>query len=350
MIGRLSKLNKWYYIISVVTLVVITLLVFGLNVYNRMYRSNVELEKDKLLFIPTGSDFNAVIDSVKKNNLVVNLESFIKAANSLGYTNRVKAGCYKIKHGMSNRTIIRMLISAMQTPVRVTFNTIRTPEQLAEKISHQIEADSLSIIRLFKDSNTAEGYGFNEKTFMSMFIPNTYDFYWTADARTFFDRMKREYEKFWNKERDEKAKVLGLKRDEISILASIIEEETNKHNERSRIAGVYINRLKKHIPLQADPTIKFALGDFSIKRILTKHLEVKSPYNTYKHAGLPPGPICCPSISSIDAVLNNEHHQYLYFCAKDDFSGYHVFAKTLTEHNRNADAYRRALNRERIYK
>jgi UPF0755 protein len=343
-------LNKWYIYYSVITLFVIVLLLIGLNYYNRLYRSNVQLDKDKFLFIPTGSDFDVVVDSVKKNNLVVNLESFIKASNSLGYSKRVKPGCYRIKPGMSNRTIIRMLVSALQTPVKVTFNNVRTPEQLAEKISHQIEADSLSIIRLFKNSDTPESFGFNEKTLISMFIPNTYQFYWNTDAHSFFERMKKENDQFWSKERDEKATAIGLKHEEVSTLASIIEEETNKHDERPIIAGVYLNRLKKHIPLQADPTIKFALGDFSLKRILTKHLEVKSPFNTYKNLGLPPGPICCPSISSIDAVLNFENNQYLYFCAKDDFSGYHVFAKTLEQHNRNANAYQKALNRERIFK
>ena len=345
----ITKQSKGYLFTGALAIAVV-LFVLGLNYYNRMYCANVDLEKAKLLFIPTGSDFNTVVDSVKKNNLVINIESFIKASNTLGYTNKVKPGCYKIKPSMSNRSIIRMLISAMQSPVKVTFNNVRTFEQLAGKISNQLESDSLSIIRLFREVESAEYYGFNDKTFISMFIPNTYEFYWNTDAKSFFDRMKREYEKFWNKERDEKAKVLGLKRDEISTMASIIEEETNKHDERSRIAGVYINRLKKHMPLQADPTIKFALGDFSIKRILTKQLEVKSPYNTYKNIGLPPGPICCPSTSSIDATLNFENHQYLYFCAKEDFSGYHVFAKTLAEHNRNADAYRKALNRERIYR
>lgn len=329
---------------------VIALLVFGLNYYNRMYRSNVELEKDKFLFIPTGSDFNVVLDSLKKQNLVVNIESFIKTANSLGYSSRVKPGCYRIKSGMSNRAMIRMLITAMQSPVKVTFNNVRTPEQLAGKISNQIEADSLSILRLFRKTDIPESYGFTDKTLIAMFIPNTYQFYWNTDAKTFFDRMKKEFNLFWNKERDERANAIGLKHEEVSVLASIIEEESNKRDERPRIAGVYINRLRKSIPLQADPTIKFALGDFSIKRILTKHLEVKSPYNTYKNIGLPPGPICCPSISSIDAVLNFENHQYLYFCAKDDFSGYHVFAKTLSEHNRNANAYQKALNKERIYR
>ncbi len=349
MIDFFSKLNK-RYLIGVITLAVITLLVFGLSYYNRLYRSNVELERDKLLFIQTGSDFNAVTDSIKRNNLVVDIESFTRSAKSLGYINRIKPGCYRIKSGMSNRSLIRMLITATQSPVKVTFNNLRTPEQLAGKISKQIEADSLSIIRLFKNSETAVNYGFDDKTLISMFIPNTYEFYWNTDAKSFFDRMKKEHKLFWNKERDDKANALSLKREEISTLASIVEEETNKRDERPRIAGVYINRIRKGIPLQADPTIKFALGDFSIKRILTKHLEVKSPYNTYKNQGLPPGPICCPSISSIDAILNYETHQYLYFCAKDDFSGYHVFAKTLAEHNRNANTYQKALNKERIFR
>ncbi|RPH30510.1 MAG: endolytic transglycosylase MltG [Bacteroidales bacterium] len=350
MIRKYTKLNRWYYIIGVITLGVITLLVFGFNYYNRMYRSNVELEKDKLLYIATGSDFNAVVDSIKRNNLVVDIESFTRSAKSLGYINRIKPGCYGIKSGMSNRSLVRMLITATQSPVKVTFNNVRIPEQLAGKVSHQIEADSISIIRLFKKSDTPENYGFNDKTLISMFIPNTYEFYWNTDAESFFERMKKEHNQFWSKERDEKAKAINLKREEISTLASIVEEESNKRDERPRIAGVYINRLKRSMPLQADPTIKFALGDFGIKRILTKHLEIKSPYNTYKDYGLPPGPICCPSISSIDAVLNHENHQYLYFCAKDDFSGYHVFARTLAEHNRNANAYQRALNKERIYR
>lgn len=346
---NLSKHTKGYLFTGAMAIVVV-LFIISISYYNKMFRSNVDLPKDELLHIRTGSDFNEVVDSIKKKHLVICLESFIKVSNSLGYDKKVKAGCYKIKPGMSNRTLVRMLISATQSPVRVTFNNIRTPEQLAEKISQQIEADSLSIIRYFKKPDIAVNYGFNEKTLMSMFIPNTYEFYWNSDAKSFFDRMKREYNLFWNKDRDEKAKAIGLKREEISTLASIIEEETNKHDERAKIAGVYINRLKKNMPLQADPTIKFALGDFSIKRIWTKQLEVKSPYNTYKNIGLPPGPICCPSISSIDAVLNYESHQYLYFCAKDDFSGYHVFAKTLAEHNRNADAYQKALNKEKIFK
>lgn len=350
MIEHFLKLIKNKYFLGVATLVVVTLFISGVNYYTRMYRSNVDIKKDKLLFIPTGSDFNTVLDSIKKNKIVVDYESFVKASNSLGYTQRVKPGCYRIKSGMSNRTLIRMLITATQKPVKVTFNNIRTPEQLAGKVASQIETDSLSIIRYFKSSDIAQGYGFNEYTFISMFIPNTYEFYWNTDAKAFFDRMKKEYTQFWNKERSDKAQAIGFKPEEVSTLASIVEEESNKKDERPVIAGVYLNRLKINMPLQADPTIKFALNDFALKRILTKHLEVKSPYNTYKNYGLPPGPICCPSLSSIDAVLNAANHKYLYFCAKDDFSGYHVFAKTLAEHNRNALAYQKVLNREKIYR
>lgn len=315
-----------------------------------MFRSNVRATEDKYLYISTGSNFDAVVKQLQDNKVVVDIESFIKVSKSLNYTERVKPGRYRIKPGMSNRQMVKMLISNIQVPVKVTFNNIRTPEQLAGKISHQIEADSLSILGLFRNPETSARYGFKKESLISIFIPNTYEFYWNTSADAFFSKMKKNYDKYWSEERKTKAKEIELTPEEISTLASIIEEETAKNDERPKIAGVYINRLKKHMPLQADPTIKFALGDFSIRRILIKHLEVNSPYNTYKNIGLPPGPINCPSISSIDAVLNFENHQYLYFCAKDDFSGYHAFAKTLTEHNRNAEAYQKALNKEKIFR
>jgi len=340
---------KKYSIIGIAVVCTIGIAI-GFIIYNRMFRSNVSLSEDKYLYISTGSDFDAVVKQVQDNRMVIDIESFIKTAKSLHYTQRVKPGRYRIKPGMSNRQMVRMLVSAIQAPVKVTFNNVRTPQQLAGKISHQIEADSLSIIRLFSNADTPDRYGFKKETLMSMFIPNTYEFYWDTNADGFFDKMKKNYDRFWTDERKAKAKAMELTTEEVSTLASIIDEESERNDERPRIAGVYINRLKKHMPLQADPTIKFALGDFSIHRIWSKYLDVKSPYNTYKNIGLPPGPINCPSISSIDAVLNYENHQYIYFCAKDDFSGYHVFAKTLAEHNRNAEAYQRALNKERIYK
>jgi UPF0755 protein len=278
------------------------------------------------------------------------LESFKWTSSRMGYPHSIKAGRYKITNGMTNREMIAMLRAGLQTPVRVTFNGFRTPQQLAQRVSKQIEVDSAEIVTTLLSNEIANQYGFTRETFISMFVPNTYEFFWNTGVKGFFDRMKREYETFWNDERERKASEIGLSRIEVSTLASIVEEETIRVDERPRVAGVFINRLNKRIPLQADPTIKYALGDFSIRRILTRHLAIDSPYNTYKHRGLPPGPINAPSISSIDAVLNYEKHQYIYFCAKPDYSGYHAFARTLTEHNRNAREYQKFLNKERIFR
>jgi UPF0755 protein len=315
-----------------------------------MFKPNVRASRVEYLHIYSGSDFGQVVDTLKSNGLLIDIESFVKTSKALGYANKVRSGRYGLAPGMGNREIIRMLAAGIQTPVRVTFNNVRTPAQLAQRLSAQLEPDSASIASMFTKPGFAEQMGFTPATLISMFIPNTYELYWNIGVDDLFQRMRREYNKFWTRERDEKAKRLGLSRVEVSILASIVEEETAKREERPRVAGVYINRLRRRIPLQADPTIKFALNDFGLRRVLIRHLDIDSPYNTYKHQGLPPGPINSPSISSIDAVLNHEQHSYLYFCAKDDFSGYHVFAKTLVEHNLNAEAYRRALNRERIYR
>ena len=344
----IKKYRYWIFVFG--GFLFIYFLLVSVHYYNLYFSANINTKKDRLLYIKTGSDFQAVMDSLKRNDLLLDTASFIKVSNSYGYPKKVKSGCYKLKRGMSNRTLVRLLMTATQTPVRVTFNNIRTPEQLAGKISKQLEIDSISFINYFRNIKISEAYGYVPETLISMFIPNTYEFYWNVDLKSFLDRMQKEHSKFWNESNYEKAKLLGLTREQVSTLASIVEEETNKRDEKARVAGVYINRLRKNMPLQADPTIKFALGDFTIKRLWTKHLEVNSPYNTYKHYGLPPGPICCPSISSLEAVLNYEVHQYYYFCAKDDFSGYHVFAKTLTEHNRNAMDYQRALDKEKIYK
>ncbi|HAZ24348.1 MAG TPA: endolytic transglycosylase MltG, partial [Algoriphagus sp.] len=200
-----------------------------------------------------------------------------------------------------------------------------------------------------QDSVYIRKFDFNEETIMSMFIPNTYEVWWNTSPEALFDRMYKEYNDFWTDERKKKAAELGLNPKEVSTLASIVQAESQKKDERAKIAGVYLNRLKLNMPLQADPTLVFALGDFSLKRILNIHKETESPYNTYKYAGLPPGPINLPDINSLDAVLNYEDHDYLYFCAKEDFSGYHAFAKTLSEHNANARRYQAALNAAKIF-
>jgi UPF0755 protein len=234
--------------------------------------------------------------------------------------------------------------------VNVVINNARTPDDLVRRLSTQIEPDAAELIRLIHDEDFIGQYGFNRFTILGMFLPNTYEFWWNTSAKAFFTRMYHEYDKFWNNNRINQAKALNLDRNEIITLASILINETNKEEEYSRMAGVYINRLNKGIKLQADPTIKYALGDYERKRILKKDIQVDSPYNTYLHYGLPPGPIALPSIRAIDAVLNYEKHDYLFFCAKEDFSGYHNFARTLDQHNKNARSYQKALNLRKILK
>mgnify|MGYP000734869408 CR=1 FL=1 len=224
----------------------------------------------------------------------------------------------------------------------------RTPAQLAGKLGRQFDADSASFAQVLTSDSLARTLGFDSVTLFSMFIPNTYEFYWTASPQEFVTRMKREYDRFWAAGRDEKRDRSGLSRLEVMTLASIVYEETRKVDEMPRIAGVYINRLRRGIPLQADPTVKYAMQDFGLRRILYKHLKYPSPYNTYVNKGLPPSPICMPSIDAIDAVLGYERHDYLFFCARPTFDGYHNFARTLREHNANARAYSAELNRRRI--
>lgn len=295
---------------------------------------------DVSLFIPTGSDYQYVKAELDSLHVLTDPHAFDWLAKKSRYSDNVHPGRYVLTDCMTTQKLITMLRMGHQTPVKVVFNNIRTVEQLAGRIEDQIEADSLSIINEIR----------NDSVDATIFIPNTYEFYWNSDADDFIDRMIVEYNIFWNKTRQEKAKEKNLTQREVSILASIVDKETAKTSEMPRIAGVYINRLNKNWPLQADPTLVFALGDYNIRRVLDVYKDIDSPYNTYKYAGLPPGPICIPSIAAIDAVLNAENHKYFYFCAKDDLSGYHVFAKNIEEHNRNAEKYRKALNRNKIYR
>lgn len=292
------------------------------------------------LYIPTGADYQYVKEEIYSLGVLTNKNAFDWLAKKSHYNDNIHPGRYILTDGMTNQQLINMLRMGHQTPVKVVFNNIRTVEQLAGRIEDQIEADSLSIINTIR----------NDSVDATIFIPNTYEFYWNSDANDFVNRMIAEYNIFWNETRLQKAAEKNLTPREVSILASIVDKETTKTSEMPMIAGVYLNRLKKHWPLQADPTLVYALGDYSIRRVLDVHKEIDSPYNTYKYAGLPPGPICIPSIAAIDAVLNATNHKYFYFCAKDDLSGYHVFAKNIEEHNRNAEKYRRALNKNKIYR
>lgn len=340
-----SSIRK-YIILSAIFIIILIILS---NTYKRIYKPNVN-RGSYFLYVPTGSGYKDVLKTLGHDHILVDINSFKWLSEKKNYPNHVYPGRYKLDSLMNNNDIIDKLRSGFQDPVRLVFNSIRTREQLAGKISKQIEADSISLLNLFYSDSIFNKYGFKSETFTCIFLPNTYEFWWNTSAEKFIERMHKEYLRFWNEERKEKAAKLNLSPEEITTLASIVDEETYYNDEMSRVAGVYINRLRKRIHLQADPTLKFALGDFSIKRVLNVHKQIDSPYNTYKRYGLPPGPISIPSISAIDAVLNYESHSYLYFCAKPDFSGYHNFAKTLSQHNINAREYQRALNKERIWR
>jgi UPF0755 protein len=319
--------------------------------YQVFFSANTLVESDKayLLKIPSNSVYKNVVNQLYEERVINDAVSFGFVAKILGYQEAVKPGLYTIEPKMSNLQLVRMLRSGQQTPVRVTFNTIRTKEDLAEKISANLEVSKEQFLELLQDSVYIRKFGFEEETVMSLFIPNTYEFWWDTSAEELFERMHKEYQSFWTEARSQKAQDLGLSKEEVSTLASIVQAESQKSDERPKIAGVYLNRLRIGMPLQADPTLVFAAGDFSIKRLTAKQMAIDSPYNTYKYAGLPPGPINLPDINSLDAVLNFEKHSYLYFCAKEDFSGYHSFAVGYDEHLSNARRYQRALNAANIY-
>lgn len=342
--------KKWVKVlIAVFAIIAIGVAIFGWSYYKKIFHPNVNISGPQTyLYIPTGSNFDDVMRILTEKGILINTASFEWVAERKKYPGQVKSGKYHIKAGMSNNDLVDLLRSGRQEPVKVTFNNIRVPADLAGRIASYIEADSLSLIELYNSKEAQQKYGFSGEKFFTMFIPNTYEFYWDTDAEEFFERMAKEYKDFWNKERKEKAKRTGLTQSEISILASIVEKESLRKDEQPTIAGVYINRLNIGMRLQADPTVVFGVGDFSIKRVLKKHLEFDSPYNTYLHDGLPPGPICLPMSTTIDAVLNFEDHKYLYFCAKEDFSGYSNFAKNLEQHNLNARKYQAALNKRNI--
>lgn len=332
-----------FYLLLAAGLAIILLL------WTIVLRSNVKASEPVRIYVPTGSDFGTLNDTLMSADLLRSHRSFVITSRLKSFGKTVKPGSYVIEPGMSNNSIVNILRSGRQTPVNVTFNNIRTLGELAGRVGGQIEADSATLALFFGDETNYSADGFDSRTLIGVFIPDTYQLYWSVDARGFYRRMLKEYRDYWNDERLAMARSAGLTPAEVSALASIVDEEASREEEKPRIAGVYINRLRLGMPLQADPTVKFAVNDFSIRRILNRHLEVDSPYNTYKYAGLPPGPIRCPSRSGLEAVLKSEDHDYLYFVAKPDGSGYHHFSRTLAEHNRYASAYRRELNRRRIY-
>ena len=325
---------------------------FSLYIYKVMFKSNTSFnEKSKYLYIKTGTSYSQLLKQI--DPYLLNVDDFNVLAKRKKYN--IKPGKYQIKNGMNNNEIINSLRSNNMT-VNVIYNNIIDLNDLAGKISNQIEADSISILNSFKTEFFKER-GFDERNILSMYIPNSYNFFWNTSVEKFNKRMFEEYTKFWQKNnRVEKANKIGLTRNEVMILASIVYEESKENIELRKIAGVYINRLNDNWKLGADPTVKFAaykLEEYKntiIRRVLNKHLRIDSPYNTYKYFGLPPGIISMPSIQAIDAVLNYEKHNYYFFAADPSNPGYHSFAKSLSEHKRNARKFHRYLNSKGIKK
>lgn len=331
------------------SIIVVSGCFLGYNYYKKIYDPNVFLgdKKNTYLYVPTGSGLTDVVEILVQNNFIENRESFEWLAGIKEFK-EIKPGRYLIQNKMSNAELINLLRIGKQDPVKLHLNQVRTKQQLAGIIGNKLESDSVKMLDLLNDNDFLKKYNLNSENIMMLFLPDSYEFYWNTDPETLFDRMASEFKKFWTAERKKKAESLGLSMHEVTTLASIVEQETARKDERPVVAGVYLNRLKKGMPLQADPTLIYAIGDFAIRRVLNMHKEIDSPYNTYKFAGLPPGPICLPSRASINSVLDYKKHHYFYFCAKEDFSGYHNFAETYPQHLLNARRFQKELDRRNI--
>lgn len=345
-------LKKALWAVALLGLVVCGFVVYTL--YSAIFSPNTQFtSKEAFVYIPTNATFAEVKTMVAP--LLKNMTTFEAVAQRKGYPANLKAGKYAIQKGMSNNEIVNSLRS-QNIPVQVSFNNQETAAALAGRIAEQIEADSLSLIQAFNDPVFLEKAGFNDDTQLGMYLPNTYEFFWNTSAKAFRDRMLQEYHRYWNENRLEKAKNRNLTPAQVIALAAIVQKETAKIDERPKVAGVYLNRLQKGILLQADPTVIYAIKkenqnyDTVIKRVLYRDLKIDSPYNTYKYAGIPPGPITMPDLSSIEAVLQPQQHNYFYFVANVANPGYHTFAQTLAQHNRNKVQYIRWLSTQKIYR
>ncbi len=343
---------KKHKVLAIVIIVFSTLLTsFAFYFFQVVYSPNFLVQgQGKPLIIPTGSTFKDVQKTVFDQRYANDLISFSFLSKIMGYQENVKPGLYYIEPDMSNIEVVRLLRSGAQTPVNITFNNARLLEDLAEKITKNLEMTPEAFLAYTRQSGVQQALGFDSLSIIGLFIPNTYQVYWNTSPESLLERMKKEYDKFWTDERLQKANALNMTPKEVSVLASIVQAETANPNELKRVAGLYINRLNRGIALQADPTLVFAAQDFTIKRVLNVHKEIDSPFNTYMHKGLPPGPINMPEKRALDAVLNYEKHKYIYMCAKEDFSENHNFATNLRDHLRNAEKYQRALNKARVFK
>ena len=329
--------------------IVLAASLYGYSLYTKIFKGNTSFEQREVyVMIPSDVVYFEVQEILRP--YLKNIDDFNLTAEKMNYPANIRAGRFLLKKGMNNYDILKAL--RQNIPVQLTFNNQETLEEFAGRIAQQLEPDSLSILQAITDNDFLTDKGFSQETALSMFIPNTYEFFWNTSPSQFRERMAKEYRKFWTEERQEKAAALNLMPEQVNVLASIVHKETVKVDERPRVAGVYLNRLKRGMPLQADPTVIYAIkkhtGDWDkvIKRVFHKDTQLESPYNTYLISGLPPGPIAMPDISAIDAVLNPEKHDFLYFCASVERFGYHEFARTLEQHNINAAKYQRWVRQQ----
>lgn len=345
------KVGKFFKTLTItVAVIIIAVALFLGKSYWLVMMQRFDLEKTVYIHITPKDNSETIARLITEATGHEQTEGFKILAQHNNFDRRTRSGRFAIKDGDNMHSLYRRIVCNEQTPARLVVPSARTLEQLAGSISRQLMIDSTELMRYFTEPIYYRNIGYNIATLPSLFIPNTYEVYWDIKPERLMTRLMEERRRFWNEERTAKAKKLGMTHEEVATLASIIDEETNNDEEKPIVAGMYINRLKKGMPLQADPTVKFALGDPTRKRILKKDLEVESPYNTYRYKGLPPGPIRIPTIQAIESVLNYRKHNYLYMCAKEDFSGKHNFAKTLSEHNANARRYQQALNKLNIKK
>ncbi|GAB3643440.1 endolytic transglycosylase MltG [Spirosoma arcticum] len=333
-----------------VSILLTTFTFYFWQIYRSPNLQTRENDKTFALLIPRGATFESVMDTLQKHDVLNDEMSFRFLAKLMKYPDLVKEGRYEITPRMGNRAALVKLRSGDQDAMPVTFNSMRQKSDLIQRLGSKFEFGPEALGPLLNDPAVCQKYGFDTTTIVCLFLPNTYEFFWTIKPDALLDRMGSEYKKFWTPNRQAKAKALGLSQTQTQVLASIVAAETNKRDEQPRVAGVYLNRLKRGIKLEADPTVIFALRDFGIRRLLTRQLAVDSPYNTYRYAGLPPGPINLPAPATIDAVLNAEQHDYLFFVVDARFNGYHTFSKNLSEHLANARLYQQALTRMKIMK
>ena len=316
------------------------------HIYYYFFAQPFQITETTYIYIDRDDDVDSVFHKIIEGGNPKQMHGFESLVRYQGYN--VKTGRYAIKPTDNMRYLHRRLSMGYQTPIKLTVGSVRTLDRIARNTARQLMIDSCEIANILNDTSYISKLGYTKETLPALFIPNTYEVYWNISAEDFIQRMGKEHKAFWNEKRLKQAEAIGLTPIEVATLASIVEEETANNSEKPMVAGLYINRLKKGMLLQADPTVKFSLQEFGLKRILFKHLEVNSPYNTYKYAGLPPGPIRIPSYQGLESVLNYTKHNYLYMCAKEDFSGTHNFAINSAQHAANARRYQQALNRRGI--